>query len=301
MSIYDAPTITPTEAIPVPQATTMSTSEANQILNNYGVNPTQVLSATNVANTVTNPTVAPDDLLGIRANITKELGLDTQNTAYQNALAAARNKVTELNKTTAIMEGNRVNLGVIRGEQAQARTLATPEIQALQDQAALEQDRLNALTTERDYRVGVAEKNIDFTRQMKVQYAGAGIKFGDSLDSMETKLVAYQKKQKKEAEKDALKSALRQLGLKTSGSSKELESRLSKYSKAAAKDAKRMAQLQYDSGSIDLALKKVQLQKANQENKPLDIASLYGNTGSNSKFNPGTTSNSNSYFNYLNP
>jgi hypothetical protein len=251
MSVYDTVqpnTLAPTAEQVAPAVNTpMTSSQANQVLTTYGVNPTAVLSSTNVANTVSSATPAPDDLLGIRANITKELGLDVQQTAYQNALAAAKSRLTELNQSTALMEGQRVNLGVIRGEQAQARTLAVPEIQALQDQANLEQEKLNALTTERDYRVGVAESNINFTKQLKLQYAGAGISYGDSMDTIEKKITKFAKDQKKEAYKDSLKQIALEYGIKTKGkSTKELEKEIAKYNKNAKDEAKKIADLQYN-------------------------------------------------------
>jgi predicted exporter len=172
MSIYDTTqpnNLAPTNTEVAPDVNApMTASQANQILNQYAIDPNQVLSASNIFNTISSPTPAPDDLLGIRKQISDELGLTAQQAAYQKALSAARTRLNDLNKSTALMEGQRVNLGVIRGEQGQARTLAAPEIENLNYQVQLEADRLNALTQERDYRVGVAEKNIDLVRNLKL-------------------------------------------------------------------------------------------------------------------------------------
>ncbi len=282
MSIYDTTqpnVLAPTAAEVAPAVNTpMTTSEANQVLSQYGVNPAEVLSATNITNTVKKTTPDPDDLLGIRKQISDELGLTAQQQAYQNALAAARTRVNDLNKSTALMEGGRVNLGVIRGEQGQARTLAAPEIEALQYQAALEQDKLNALTTERDYRVAIAEKNIDLVRSLKLQYPGAKIGFTDSFNKIEKKLVDYQKEQKKEAEKDAYKDALRSMGLSTKGSRKELEKRLTKANKQAKKQADEVASLQLEQLKLSLENTRSIINQRNDANSSgnIDIASLFG-------------------------
>ena len=282
MSIYDqyvAPQPTPPQAAEIQpnvvrSQPVMNSAQANQVLNQYGIDPSQTLSATNITNTLTRPTAAPDDLLGIRGQIEYDLGLPQARTDYQNALAASMKRVTDLNKVSALMEGQRINLGAIRGEQAQERSLAAPEIQAFQDQAKLLGEKLNSLTSERDYRTGVAEKNIDFTRNLKLQYPGAKIGFGDSLDTIETKLVSYEKEKKKEAEKDALKNACRQLGLKTNGSTSDLEKRLRKYNKEAAKEAKANADLEREKIRLDIENTRSLISQRNQANTTFDPNSI---------------------------
>lgn len=266
---YQPSTMTPSQvATPDVVAPVMNTAQANSVLNQYGIDTSNTLSASNIAQTIKRPTAAPDDLLGIREQINYDLGLPAAQKAYQDALAAARGKVNDLNKTSAVMEGQRLNLGVIRGEQAQARTLAAPEIERLQYQSALEQDRLNALTAERDWRVQVAEQNINFVRNLKLQYPGAKVNFGDSMDKIESKIVKYQKDQEDKIYKDELKKQMMSLGLSTKTKkggtmkTKDMEKAVSKYNKEAAKYAKEQAKMKTESDKIALSLQKIQLQKA---------------------------------------
>lgn len=295
MSLYDAQTISPTITGPTEQPTptntpsgqaitVMSPTQAQQALDAYGIDPSQTLTADNITQTLTRPTAAPDDLLGIRDQLNYDLGVTT-----------AQNKLNQIKsqyyKAPSVIEGQRLNMGVLRGETALAQERLMSEMQA-------QQDTVNSLVAERDYRLGIAEKNIDLVKQLKLQYAGAGIKYGDSMDTIESKLVGYEKSKKKEAEKDALKATAREIGISTKGlSSKEIEKKLKKYYKSekSYKEAVRSKELQ--SSDISLALQKIQLAKAQESTQEYNPASAFGDksTAQSSSGNNGwsvTTSTS---------
>ena len=83
MATVESTTPTPITPSDVQQSTmatlqaapVMNTSQAGAVLNQYGIDPTQALTSTNVVNTLTRPTAAPDDLLGIRGQLNYDLGL----------------------------------------------------------------------------------------------------------------------------------------------------------------------------------------------------------------------------------
>ncbi len=233
----------------------MNTSQAGAVLNQYGIDPTQALTSTNVVNTLTRPTAAPDDLLGIRGQLNYDLGL----TAEQNKLNELK---AQYYKAPSVIEGQRLNMSVLRGETGLAQDKLSASIQS-------QADTVNSLTSERDYRMGIAEKNLDFTKQLKLQYAGAGINYGDSMDTVEKKLVTYNDNLKSEKKKEAYKTALIELGLKANGSMKDLEKRLTK----AGKDKKKKADATAD---MAIATSQAALDKARAE-----ISKIKAGTGTN--------------------
>jgi len=224
------------------------------------VTPQQVYSSANIAQATTAPAAAPGDLLGIRTQISNELGLPGLQTDYTktlNELTAA--KTAAMNQNTAI-ENLPQALGVIRGEQAQAQNIASNKLQALADTANVKQQAIQAANLELAARYGIREQEVNQKRELMVKYPKAGITFGDSFESVTSKLGEYETKLANDTKKDALKTSLMALGLKTSGSTKDMEKRLKKANKEAYKRT-------IEESDLKLQAAKLQIAKTTQEMK----------------------------------
>ena len=224
------------------------------------VTPQQVYSSANIAQATTAPAAAPGDLLGIRTQISNELGLPGLQTDYTktlNELTAA--KTAAMNQNTAI-ENLPQALGVIRGEQAQAQNIASNKLQALADTANVKQQAIQAANLELAARYGIREQEVNQKRELMVKYPKAGITFGDSFESVTSKLGEYETKLAKDTKKDALKTSLMALGLKTSGSTKDMEKRLKKANKEAYKRT-------IEESDLKLQAARLQIAKTTQEMK----------------------------------
>lgn len=231
-------------------------NEVQRILSAYQATPQDVFTTSNINQTATSPIPAPDDLLGIRSQINTELGIPGLQTSYQtayqdllNAKAAAREQQTALSNLPQA-------LGVIRGEQAIAGEQASNRISALSDAAAVAQSALQAAQQEASAQFGIRQGEVEQKRSIILQYPGAGITFGDSFDTIANKLDTYQTKIAEEEQKTAYKNSLKnialELGLKTKGSTKELEKRISKANKAALEQAKKESDLKLEQMRMDI-------------------------------------------------
>lgn len=234
--------IVPISNTPYPAVS--NTSEATQILNKYGVDPNAVLSSANIATTTTNPTPAPDDLLGIRSALLESTGANAAYTDYLKAAAAANSASQGLATGLQQLSNRPVSMSKITGQQSQLRTVASNEINALTDAANLALQNYNAKKSEAESQFSIRESEVSQKRTLQAQYPGAKITLTDSFDTAIDKIGKYQKQVEKDTYKKTLKAKAMELGLKTSGSTKKLEKRISKYSKSALADAKKLSDLQ---------------------------------------------------------
>lgn len=253
----------------------MTGSQAENILNTYGINPQDVLSAANIDQTLTRPTAAPDDLLGIRS----QHQFDTGYAKTKSQLDAIKKGVLDYNAST---ERGILSIGdwreraeAIVGEQSsynQQRNLGLKNL-------LLEQDRLTGLLGEQgqevQWRTAVSEKNIDFVRNLKLQYPGAKIGYADSMNDIEKKLVKFEKEQKKKAQKEAYREALLAMGKSVKGlSRRELERKLKKANKAEYERTKKVGDLQLE--QLQLTIQKARKALADTSS---DVASLFPDSG----------------------
>lgn len=190
------------------------------------------------------------------------------------------------------------SMNLIGTQVGRASSLASDRISALGDQYT------GALTYQQGLEQTAREKYsiIANERQNKLilstQYPGAGISATDSYETINKKVTDYQKKLKDDDFKSSLKTLALQFGLKSSGSTKDLENRIKKYNKEALNTAKRNSELTY----------KTALEQYNQlvqkRTDALDLAGLFGDSNGNS----GTvmtpqggvsTNNASAYFNTL--
>jgi len=211
----------------------LTSGEAQRLLAQFNASPDAVMSAGNISATNTNPTPAPDDLLGIRKQVNTELGVDALQKAYQDVygrLSQFDSATDELNRG---IKNRTLGMNVIRGESATASDLRATERSSIAREADVAQSALIAAQKEASEVFSIRESEVNQKKQLILQYPGAGLTFADSFETAAKKLDTYQEKVKKEEYKSSLKSKLIELGLKTSGNTKALEKRLKKSNKKA--------------------------------------------------------------------
>lgn len=225
----------------------LTSGEAQALLSKFKADPSRVLSSQNITQANTTPTPRPDDLLGIRSQIMNEVGVGTRQSELDAAQAEYQKIYDQLSQfDTATDEQNRkigeqaLSTNVLRGEQATASNLRSTERSSIARAAdvaaqAVESKRasVQAARAEAESQFNIRQQEVNDKRQLILQYPGAGITFGDSFETISSKLGKYQEQQKKDAYKETIKSKLMDLGLETSGNTKKLESRLKKANKKA--------------------------------------------------------------------
>jgi hypothetical protein len=250
--VATVPTIPTTPAISnTPYTAPVTPTIAAQTLNAVGINPNDVLSAGNIAQTINAPAPAPDDILGIRNQLYEEGGVNAAQQASQAAQVAASQAALGLNQRLTGLAGRAVSLSKITGTQAQERAVSQGEINALNESARLAANDYAAKKSNADDLFQIRNQEISEKKNIMLQFPGAGIAFGDSMEQVTKKLDKYADDQKKDAYKDTLKETALSLGLKTSGSTKDLEKRIRKANAEALNSAKeehnlRMQGLQAD-------------------------------------------------------
>jgi hypothetical protein len=244
------PAVAPISNTPYPQV--MSPQAATQLVGQYGIDPTQVLSSQNIQQTTTAPAPSPDDLLGIRAQIYNEQGVGASQTAYQTALKAASSATLGLGERLTGLRGRAVSINKIVGQQAQERAVSQGEIDALNESARLAQSDYAAKKGNADEMFQIRNQEISEKKQIMLQYPGAKVTFGDSFAQVTSKLTKYQKDAADKEWKDSLKKMALSLGVKVSGSRKDLEKRISKANKSALNDLKDEHKLKMESLRMDI-------------------------------------------------
>lgn len=207
--------------IPTPQATTTIPAPT----------AADVYSSDNIAQAVTQPTAKLDlsDPLGIYDYYMKSPEMTAAQTQYQKDLAAlGKTKATAQSRQLAIEQNPLEGMQYIVGAQSRAGQLDAAQIAALSDAAGVSQSALLAAKETAREKANIALEQRSQLTSLITQYPGAKITYYDTIDSAAKKIEKYNKEQEKEAEKKSLKEQARALGLKTSGSRKELEKRISK-------------------------------------------------------------------------
>lgn len=215
--------------------------------------PSSVYTTSNIQQATTTPVAAPDDLLGIRKQIMGELGVTSQQEQVnQLAQQLAAQRQTGRAQQLAIQNLPQA-LNVIRGEQAQAQQISATQEQALAENLNAAQSALAAKTLEAQSQFEIRQNEVQEKKNLMVQYPGAKITFGDSMTAVASKLETYQKQAEKDAYKKELKKMALSLGVKTSGSTKDIEKRISKVNKNARKEAETEAKLKIDQLKLSIA------------------------------------------------
>lgn len=219
----------------------------------YGLKTEDILSSANIASTLARPKAKLNDILGIRKQAEFDVGY-TKSKAELGALQeAARAYGAKTERGIQEIGDWRERAEAVVGEKrsyAEQRYLGTKEYQGKE---ALLRQQLGEQASEVQWRVGVAEQNINFVRELKLQYPGAGIKFGEDMNKIEKRIVKFGKEQKKKAEKEAFKAALRAMGKKTSGlSRRELERKLRKANKTLYEQTMKENELRLEGLELDI-------------------------------------------------
>lgn len=237
----------------------LNANEARRLLAQYQASPDAVMSASNISATQTNPTPAPDDLLGIRKQVNTELGVDNLQKTYQDIYGQLSQFDTATEEQTRQLGERALSTNVIRGEQATASNLRATERASIARQAEVAQSALLAAQQEARDVYGIRESEVKEKRQYLLQYPEAGFTMADSFNTISKKLGEYQEKVKKDEYKSSLKSKLIELGLKTSGNTKSLEKRLKKANKSAFEQTKKENELKLEQLRLNIEDTKSQI------------------------------------------
>jgi hypothetical protein len=207
------------------------------ILNQYEVAPTDALSASNIESTVTAPVAKPDlsDPFGIQSYYENFYGTP----ALQSALVAANKSLTDFDLNAATfqnqLEDSQVGMNVIRGMQDKAARKAALDRTGLVNTVATSQAALDTMLNKVNQGVATAKEVRTQLSGLIATAPGAGIAYTDTYEVAAKKAEDYLKKEAEEQAKDEYKQKLKEmalsLGLKTKGSTKELEKRIGKYNK----------------------------------------------------------------------
>lgn len=237
---------------PVPQ---MSSSEAAETLARLNVDASQLFSAANVTQAITNPAPVPTDIAGIGAWTNQKYNVDALKAEsfaakqlYESALPMSQQRKISISKATGI------------GEKIQEQLRPAYEL--------AQENYLNAANSAKE-EARALESELSYKRQLQTQFIGAGIKATDSIDQAMKKAEKYVEKKEKKEYKDKLKEALRALGKSTSGSRNELEKRLAKANKSELAKLEEERQLKLEAARIDIAnTKSLMAERGREANEP---------------------------------
>jgi len=242
----------------------------------FNITPKAVYGSNNISNAQSNPAPRPDDLLGIRKQVYAEQGIPDLNAQYQNAYTDYLKYQDTLDAQQNALEGQTVGLNVIRGEQAQAQRLGAQTLSAKARGLEALGSRLTAAKQEASDIFGIRSEEVQFKRNLILQYPGAKIKFGDSVDSAASKIAKYTSKEKI---KDLYMTTFGSTGKGMSSSTMEKKLKSKAKKDSALKD--QLAQLELESKK--LAMQKVR-ESMNGGIGTTSIGDLFGDSG-----NTGTT------------
>jgi len=266
MSVYDQAPLQEAIKIATPEPTTPGIAEAassnpvsanslTDLTNQASSALSNVYSSQNIANAVASPVAKPDFSDPLKLYDFYMNSLDIANTRTETkTLQEQINGLNEtLRNTLNVYKNKTMGMNAIRGAQAAASDTAALPLQALSEQLGAKQAYLSTLTADATNKFNIAKEQRDQLSSLISSTGGkAGINYTDTFESAVSKAEKYAEEKRKDDEKDAYKKELRALGLKTSGSRKELEKRLIKYNKSAAADVKKLADLNYQSKLLDI-------------------------------------------------
>ena len=161
-----------------PQLKQPTLSEAQQTVDQYGINPNEVLSAANVDSTLNNPAEYPTDLLGIQQYAKQQFDVDNLYNQYNQANQ-------DWQDFQALTDDRKVSLSKIagiKGSQATKYNNAINTALSAYQYASDQADNLaNTLSSE-----------LQQKQSYQIQYAGAGIELTDDWNTISEKVADYQ-------------------------------------------------------------------------------------------------------------
>ena len=219
------------QVAPTPSVLPTTTANVQNFLQSYQPTAQQVYSPTNVQQATTAPAKAPNlaDPLGLYSYYMNTPEVTQAQTAYQNLQQKLSQFDTGTQQAQIGLENQPISLNVIRGEQAQLGQQAAATRQGLASQALVAQSAMEAARQTAQDKLNLALSQRSELTNLITQYPGAKISYADTIESASKKITKYQDEQAKQAYKDTLKQTAMQLGIKTKGSTKDIEKRLKKY------------------------------------------------------------------------
>lgn len=184
-----------------------------------GANAADVYSASNLTSALATPYTRPDlsDPYGLRTNIQNQLGIGGVQSNV-NALMENLNKFDVSTKKQQSYLGNQqVAMPVITGQQAYAGQQSALTRESLTGELTAAQSYLQALQSEADQRLQVAQNERSQITSMILQAPGAKIGYGDTVEQAAKKMQDFTEKTTKEASKTATQQAEVQLFANTLG------------------------------------------------------------------------------------
>lgn len=224
------PEITPTLA-PTPSVLPTTNANVQNFLQSYQPTAQQVYSPANVQQATTAPAAPPNlaDPMGIYSYYMNTPEVTQAQKDYQ----ALNQKLSQFDIGTQQanlgLENQPISLNVIRGEQAQLGQQAAVTRQGLASQALVAQSAMEAARQTAQDKLNLALSQRSELTNLITQFPGAKISYADTVDSAAKKINKYQEEQVKKTYKDNLKQTALQLGIKTKGTTKDIEKRLKKY------------------------------------------------------------------------
>lgn len=220
----------------------ITSGEAGRLLANFTAIPSDI---------ATGDTGAPTGgLSGIYDRLTGELGIGD----LESAVSAAKGDLAE-SKAAGVAQQQALrdrpeSINLIRGRQQQAGLMQSQEEQALVDQANLTIDELNFAKGELNTRYGIEAQEYQTIQNVMLNNPQAGIKIGDSMATITTKLGNWQEDMADDIRKQSLQDTAMMMGIKTSGSIKDLQKRIRNESKDALEKTNILIDQQITSGQI---------------------------------------------------
>lgn len=243
---------------PVAQATNATPARGTSLLDALGLNADDVLKASNVSATIKKPTsTVTNDALGIFQAQEDAAGVSGYQQNYNTTLSNFLNAQNLANQEQLTIQGRAKKLGVLRGEQQQAAGQAQMDLQTLNTAMTLAQNQLASAKETASQRGQILYNEYQTKQQLMLEYPGLKIDpLNDDMSKVSKKLKEYKKDEEKKVQKQSFKDALRDMGLSTKGSRKELEDRLRSANAETYASTKKASELQLK--QLELSVAKAQ-------------------------------------------
>jgi len=195
----------------------LNQNEMNRIWSSFQAQPQNVFTTSNINQASVSPQVAPDDLLGIRDQINRQLGIPELQAQYQDIFGQLKEFDVATQAQSQKLQEQPLVMSQIRGQQAQVAAQRAQERLGLATEAEVAYAALIAAQQEAREQFGIREGDIRARQQLIISNPGAGITFGDSIEEASQKIASYNKKQEEEAREQAKKDAFDKLYMSVFG------------------------------------------------------------------------------------
>jgi len=235
----------------------LNSNEMNRIWSSFQAQPQNVFTTSNINQASVSPQVAPDDLLGIRDQINRQLGIPELQAQYQDIFGQLKEFDVATQAQSQKLQEQPLVMSQIRGQQAQVAAQRAQERLGLATEAEVAYAAFIAAQQEAREQFGIREGDIRARQQLIISNPGAGITFGDSIEEASQKIASYNKKQEEEAREQAEKDAFDKLYMSVFGTDR---------GKLSRREAQKKLKKRFDSDrEYEEALREMEL--ANKRNQ----------------------------------